>query len=429
MKWTILIVFFSFSLLLNSCSSDIPNAPQESQYGGISLNIDRVHKPNNVVSVSAYLTREGFDTLSGYLNLLSDTTADITFSEIAAGGWHLKVDAADEQGTVVYTGETDVNILAEITTTVYLTLEPTGAGFGNIHIYVNWGVAAGNNWIDYQYNPVLTPSVLPIPPNAVSHPCVLYDDGIYKLWFAAFANGSSANIWYAVSNDGINWEPGWNGPVLSPGLFWDSHHVSSPRIIKDGNIYRMYYLGFANEYGEWNIGLATSADGINWTKNENPVVYSDYNEYQIQTGDIIKVNDIFYLFYAVHNLPYYEICLATSTDGVNFSKYENNPVVSVSKLWEGTGVKSPTVIFENGKFNMIYSAFPETGFGIAYSNDGLTWTKDSSNPFFSIEDVNNSWCDAIAYPFWRKFNNQDRIYYQGNIYSNYTSSNIGFIHK
>ena len=217
MKWTILIVFFSFSLLLNSCSSDIPNAPQESQYGGISLNIDRVHKPDNVVSVTAYLTRENFDTLSGSLNLLSDTTADITFNEIAAGGWHLKVDAADEQDTVVYTGETDVNILAEITTTVYLTLEPTGAGFGNIHIYVNWGVPANINWIDYPANPIISPTVIPNIPLGVIRSKVYLEDGQYKMWFTSTYNSASMNTWYAVSQDGLNWQLGSNDPVLTKG--------------------------------------------------------------------------------------------------------------------------------------------------------------------------------------------------------------------
>ena len=115
MKKIFLISGIFFSLIISNCSTDTFVSPKEAGQGGISLNIDRVHKPENVVSVTAYLTREGFDTLSGTLNLLSDTTADITFNDIAAGGWHLKVDASDEENVVVYTGETDVNILAGIT--------------------------------------------------------------------------------------------------------------------------------------------------------------------------------------------------------------------------------------------------------------------------------------------------------------------------
>ncbi len=432
MKRFISLLVIIISLIFSSCTTETPVSPNKDlQQGGISLNIDRVHKPDNVISVTAYLTREGFDTLSGTLNLISDTTADITFNDISAGDWHLKVDAADEDTVVVYSGETDVTILAGITTQVNLVLQPTGAGKGNIYIYVTWGVPQNTNWIDYQNNPVASPSIVPVTPNGIAHPCVLYDDGIYKMWFVAFYNSAVANIWYAVSNDGKNWQLGANSPVLTPGdpYSWDSYHVSTPKVIKDGNIYRMYYLGFADEYGPWNIGLATSPDGINWTKHGDPVVHSDYNEFQIQTGDIIKVNDIYYLYYSVHNLPYYQISVATSPDGVNFIKSGNNPVLVVDENWEGTGVNSPSVIYENGQYKMVYSAYPGTGFGMAYSADGINWIKDSSNPIFRLENVTNSWCYAICYPFWRNYNNHYRIYYQGNTNGGYAESKIGFIYK
>jgi predicted GH43/DUF377 family glycosyl hydrolase len=427
MKRFILCLAVLISLLLYSCTSETPVSP-EVQKGGITLNIDRAHKPANVVEVTAYLTREGFDTITGTSNLLSDTTADITFNDIAAGQWHLKVDAADEDSTVVYTGETDVNILAGITTQVYLTLVPTGAGTGSIYIYVNWGIPQSTDWIDYQYNPIMSPSIIPITPNGISQACVLFDDGIYKMWFSSSYNSAVSYIWYAVSNDGINWQLGYDDPVLMPGNSWDSHSVGSPKVIKDGNEYKMYYGGYADEYGEWDIGLATSPDGINWIKHGYPVVYASYDESQIGPSDITKINDIFYLYYTVRQLPTFKISLATSPDGINFTKSSNNPILIVTENWEGTGVKNPSVIYDNGEFRMIYSAFPETGFGMAHSSDGINWTKETNNPFFRLEEVHNNWCHAIAYPFWRKFDNQYRIYYTGNT-EGYGESKIGLIYK
>ena len=58
MKRIISSVLILFSLILYSCSSDIPVSPQNNQSGGITLNIDRVHKPANVVSVTA-LSNQG----------------------------------------------------------------------------------------------------------------------------------------------------------------------------------------------------------------------------------------------------------------------------------------------------------------------------------------------------------------------------------
>ena len=430
MKWIIPLVFFSFTLLLNSCSSDIPVSPQNISNGRISLNIDRLHKPDNVVSVTVYLTRENFDTLSGSLNLLSDTTADIILNDVAAGAWHLKVDAADEENTVVYTGEADVNILAGITTQVYLTLEPTGAGFGNIYIFVNWGVPANTVWNDYEYNPMISPSIIPDGPVALFHPKLIFDEGIYKMWVTCVYYSAVSNVWYFVSNDGKNWELGNNGPVLNYGSpsQWDSHAVESGPVIKDENGYKMYYLGFADEYGYWNIGLATSPDGVNWTKYPNPIVYADPMEYQIDPNDIIKIGNTYYLYYTVRQYPYYEIKLATSNDGENFVKYGDNPILVADENWEGSGIAVPSIIYDINQYKMVYMNGSGSGLGLAYSSDGINWSKDPENPFFRLNEVHNDWCTKVAYPFWRKFNSHYRIYYTGNTNGNYAAG-IGMIYK
>ena len=327
------IIFFivvNISFLLSNCSDDSLITPQSSP-GGISLNIDRVHKPDNVVSVTAYLTRADFDTLSGSLNLLSDTTADLTFNDVAAGDWHLKVDAADEQGTVVYTGETDVNILAGITTQMYLTLEPTGAGYGNIYIYVNWGIPQNTEWTDYQNNPVLSPQNNYWDFNGVWQSQVMIDDGIYKMWFGGLANNAVGYIGYAESIDGISWTRPLSSPVLAPGNYgqWDDLRVATGAVIKEAGIYKMYYSGFSDQYSNWDIGLATSPDGINWTKySGNPVIYGNSGwEFQVVATSILKIDGIYFLYYYGKNSPEYKIGLATSTDGINWTKYQGNPIL------------------------------------------------------------------------------------------------------
>ena len=50
---------------------------------------------------------------------------------------------------VLYTGETNIQIFAGFTTQVNLVLEPTGAGVGNIYIWVTWGIPPAGNWTDY----------------------------------------------------------------------------------------------------------------------------------------------------------------------------------------------------------------------------------------------------------------------------------------
>ncbi|HSM62635.1 MAG TPA: YCF48-related protein, partial [Gillisia sp.] len=143
MKKLVDILLFTSSLIMFQCSNEIPitNDPINLELGKVSLRIDKENAPDEVVLVEAFLTREEHDTLYGNLNLVSSTSADILFEDVAAGEWHIKVDAKDSSGVVLYTGETNVNILAGVLTQVNLTLVLTGHGTGSIFILVNWGTS------------------------------------------------------------------------------------------------------------------------------------------------------------------------------------------------------------------------------------------------------------------------------------------------
>ncbi len=63
---------------------------------------------------------------------------------------------------------------------------------------------------------------------------------------------------------------------------------------------------------------------------------------------------------------------------------------------------------------MVYMNAAGTGFGQATSSDGIIWRKNRSNPFFTKEDTFNYWAnDKIAYPFYIKNSNTERIYHTG----------------
>ncbi|MBK7501093.1 MAG: hypothetical protein IPI19_18970 [Ignavibacteriales bacterium] len=126
-------------LIIIGCSSDPVGSDNPKDSGKILLKIDKQNAPESVVFVKAYLTRENHQPITGTLNLQSDSTADILLENIDAGEWHLKVDAEDDSGLVLYTGETEVQIFAGFTSQVYLTLNPTGSGTGSIYINVNMG--------------------------------------------------------------------------------------------------------------------------------------------------------------------------------------------------------------------------------------------------------------------------------------------------
>jgi predicted GH43/DUF377 family glycosyl hydrolase len=250
------------------------------------------------------------------------------------------------------------------------------------------------------------------------------------MWYLGDAGGNHNYVMYAESNDGINWTRPYSDPVLFPGPTgsWDDLSVHPGAIIYDNGEYKMFYCGWSYTDGPWHIGLATSVDGINWVKYPNPVIYaSDGWEYQLATSSVIKIEDVYYLYYTGRNLPVLKIGLATSTDGINWTKFNGNPILSYDQLWEGTGVYYPSVYKTNNLYVMIYMNQLGSGFGKATSTNAINWTKDVTNPFFTNEETQNQWAEyKIAYPFFLKVNNKDRIYYTG--FSSYGSPyKVGFV--
>ncbi|MDY0082915.1 MAG: hypothetical protein RBR74_07020 [Ignavibacteriaceae bacterium] len=431
MKRSISFSALIISLFILSCTTEIV-APKLNESGKLILKIDKQNAPTTVAVVKAYLTRENHDPIIGTLNLLSDSTADILFEQIAAGQWHLKVDAEDDSSVVLYTGESDVEVFAGFTSQVYLTLYPTGSGVGSIYINVTWGVPLNSNWIDYPYNPIISSTGNYYDPYGVTQPVVLFDGGIYKIWYAGVSASSRAYILYSESSDGYNWTFHSSNPVLVHGKYgdWDYLSVSPGAVIKEYGIFKMYYSGWSDEYSNWHIGLATSVDGINWIKHSNPVIYGTYNwEYQIIPNSIMKIDNTYFLYFTGRNYPYYAIGVATSVDGINWTKYQGNPILVSNMPWESTGVTDASVIKENGVLKMIYGTAGSNGFGLATSTDGYNWNKSPNNPFVTNQNTSNGWASfKMSYPYWIKTNNDYKIYYSGmNNYNGY--HRIGVMRK
>jgi len=120
----------------------------------------------------------------------------------------------------------------------------------------------GINWTKQNNgNPVIVPTKSWELNNA-SYPNVIYENGTYKMWYAAGYGDSGNQIVYATSTDGINWEKLENeNPALTTSSSgFDSGNIISPFVMKDGKVYKMWYSGYN---GGWRIGYATkSADLI-----------------------------------------------------------------------------------------------------------------------------------------------------------------------
>lgn len=416
----VLITFFFVSCSKeNNTIVDSTKSP-----GKISLKFDKTNAPSSVVFINAFLRREGFNDINGYLNIKTDSSAELLLNDIPEGTWHLLVEAQDSLGKIIYAGETDVTIVSNFITQVNLTLLPTTTGVGSIYISVNWGqIVPGNSWVDYSKNPIFQKKQSPLNPNVVALPKILYENGLYKMYYQNVFSSAKALVGYAESVDGYS----WNSPYLSSvspkdtNLYsWDGYTQGIGPVIKDGNQYFLYYYGFQNQYDYWQIGLATSTDGKHFTKNLNPVIKATETERLVVAGDILKINNMFYLYYTygdASSKAYIKgISLAISSDGINWERYAQNPILIPTQYWEGKGIGHPSVIYDGGEYRMVYMDAVGNGFGVATSKDGKNWLKENNNPVFTSKNTSQRWSEGVFYPFIRKIDNKYKLFYTGSNY-------------
>ncbi len=413
-KLAILALAFVFA----SCSSQQESPVASPGEGKILFKISKENAPASVNFVIMKLTRSGFTPITGQLNLTTDSTAELTLEGIPEGPWHLKVDATNSNNVLLYTGEADLNVLADQLTQINLTLNPVTSGLGSIKIMVNWGVTPVSSFPfkDYQANPILVPLDSGWDVN-ISQPVVIYDGTKYRMYYTSLTYGARGAIGYAESVDGLTWNRPFNGPLIFPSASgWDSQCITMGAVIKEENVWYLYYMGFSDQNGIWQIGLATSIDGISWTKRPQPVIMAGGgSEFQIVPTSVIRKNGMFYLYYTSRNYPIYTTCLATSTDGINWAKSSLNPLISATLPWEGRKVSAASVIADGDSLIMVYSSLQgdKNYFGMATSVDGLNWTK-RSNPVFSNLNTTNGWArTSIDYSNLVKAGNQLRVYYGG----------------
>ncbi|WP_322924136.1 hypothetical protein [Paenibacillus campi] len=182
-------------------------------------------------------------------------------------------------------------------------------------------------------------------------------------------------------------------PVLQRGAkgTWDSVDVLNPSVFKKDGIFYNYYSGYDGKV--WRTGLATSADGINWTKYKgNPVLDLNKNgwdsTYIAANGSAFEFNGKIYYWYQGNQDGKAAIGLAISDDGHTFTK-QNAPVLEVGSehTWDSDGVADPYVIKHGDYLYLYYLGMNEMKvqrLGVARSKDGIHWDKLSSNPILDV---------------------------------------------
>jgi hypothetical protein len=91
------------------------------------------------------------------------------------------------------------------------------------------------------------------------------DDNTWVMFYAGYwKDQSHTAIGAATSTDGIRWTKSADNPVVTPTPTskYDSVYTSSQSVIRDGDVYRMFYAGRVDRIHKYfSIGQATKPVG------------------------------------------------------------------------------------------------------------------------------------------------------------------------
>lgn len=177
-------------------------------------------------------------------------------------------------------------------------------------------------------------------------------------------------------------------PVLSPSSSgWDSSDVDNPGVIYRNGQYDMLYRADGDGLPV-QVGLATSSNGINFTRSaSNPVIPNNVDPYEsggVYDPRLYQLGGTYYAFvegYDWSNSPPQTIMETTSTDLVHWTTAV--PIVNTNYdpavVTDGTD----TPVLMNTQYGQRYVMYygdsdPAKGRFIAYSTDMLHWTNNTA---------------------------------------------------
>lgn len=186
--------------------------------------------------------------------------------------------------------------------------------------------------------------------------CVIRVDGKYKMWYTGQARGHSF-IGFAESDDGIHFRRLCDQPVLFCERAWEGFSVMNPCVLYENGKYRMWYA--AGETYEPNVlAYAESVDGIHWVKSPiNPIYVrektNDYEADRVGGCYVEKTQDMGYVMFYIgyRDIHTANICVARSPDGITrWERSKWNPlVVPTPEGWDAAACYKPSVLWNEAE--------------------------------------------------------------------------------
>lgn len=209
------------------------------------------------------------------------------------------------------------------------------------------------------------------------------------------------------------WEKYEGNPVFTKGdsLEWDFHGVTCFVVRHFPWSYMMWYTASAPG-AHPGFGLATSEDGINWERHEdNPVMAPD-SGVTVWGPEVLHDGERYHMWYVSRGLEgeMDGTSHATSEDGIEWVQSENNPVI------DHGGCNAVIWDHEHEQYRMFLQhqtrvgRQPRSAFELLTSDGGDEW---EAQGFPFITGPPGNWDEITAAPSVAYYENQLHLWYTG----------------
>ena len=224
-------------------------------------------------------------------------------------------------------------------------------------------------------------------------PCVAFENGHYFLWYCGSRGEVADRVFHlglATSNDGVRFTKHPASPVYA---FGDGRRsVLTPTLLRhpDGSVCR--------EDGRLRMWFAAtdfpSANGLHTLHETASVDGLSWTSpsapllENIYAPTVIKEGDAYHIWYTDVATEPWTIRYAQSADGRNWEVTEG-AVLQLDQDWETSRLFYPTVLKADGLYMMWYGSYhgrSKTALGLAFSADGIHWQKNPNNPVFGPDE-------------------------------------------
>ena len=197
---------------------------------------------------------------------------------------------------------------------------------------------------------------------------------------------------------------------------WDKRIRERGYMLFEDGIYKLWYTGYNRDLAqECFLGYATSTDGVNWERySENPVFAGKWTE----DMHVLKEGETYYMYAEGNNDVAH---LLTSADGIQWEEQGDLTILTTKGDTLPAPYGTPTVWVEDGEWYLFYE-INDLAIWLAKSTDKITWTNIQDEPVLAPGpdqyDIGAVAADQIV-----KYNGKYYMYYHATMRSDWQKPN------